>query len=94
MRLTSILEDVCSIPVGQGSGVAVSSDLVWLWCRLAAAALIRPLAWERPHGTGAAPKRKNGEGSPWAPLVAQQCLLPSRRLMTSVNRESVFLLGV
>ena len=27
-----------------------SSDLVllWLWCRLAAAALIRPLSWELP----------------------------------------------
>ena len=29
------------------------SDLVllWLWCRLAAAALIRPLAWEPPYAT-------------------------------------------
>ena len=28
--------------------------LLWLWCRLAAAALIRPLAWELPHAVGAA----------------------------------------
>ena len=33
-----------------------SSDptLLWLWSRLAAIALIRPLAWEPPHATGAA----------------------------------------
>ena len=33
-------------------------DPVWLWCRLAAAALIRPLAWELPQTAGAALKRK------------------------------------
>ena len=36
-----------------------SSDLalLWLWCRLAATAQIRPLAWEPPHAAGAALKR-------------------------------------
>ena len=28
--------------------------LLWLWCRLVAMALIRPLAWEPPGATGAA----------------------------------------
>ena len=34
--------------------------LPWLWCRLEAAAPIRPLAWEFPNatGTGAALKKK------------------------------------
>ena len=32
--------------------------LLWLWCRLAAAAPIRLLAWEPPYGTDAALKRK------------------------------------
>ena len=27
---------------------------MWLWCRLAAAAPIRPLAWEPPYAEGAA----------------------------------------
>ena len=50
--------------VGQGSGGALScgvgrrlgSDpqLLWLWCRLAARALIRPLAWEPPYAVGTA----------------------------------------
>ena len=30
--------------------------LLWLWCRLAAAALIGPLAWELPYAAGAALK--------------------------------------
>ena len=28
--------------------------LLWLWCRLAATAPIRPLAWEPPHAAGVA----------------------------------------
>ena len=42
-----------------GVGRRPSSDLVllWLWHRLAAAALMWPLAWEFPHATGAALKR-------------------------------------
>ena len=32
--------------------------LLWLWCRLAAVAPIRPLAWELPSATNAALKRK------------------------------------
>ena len=37
-----------------------SSDpaLLRLWCRLAAAALIRPLAWQPPHASGAALERR------------------------------------
>ena len=31
--------------------------LLWLWHRLAAAAPIRPLAWEPPYATGAAQEK-------------------------------------
>ena len=43
-----------------GVGHRHGSDLVllWLWCRLAATALIRPLAWEPPCAAGAALKRQ------------------------------------
>ena len=49
----------------KGSGIALScvvdhrhcSDLVLLWCRSAAAAPIRPLAWEHLYATGVALKR-------------------------------------
>ena len=33
--------------------------LLWLWCRLAAVALIGPLAWELPYAASAALKSKN-----------------------------------
>ena len=37
-----------------GVGGRRGSDLVllWLWCRLATVALIRPLAWEPPYALG------------------------------------------
>ena len=39
-----------------GVGRRCRSDLalLWLWHRLAATALVRPLAWEPPNATGAA----------------------------------------
>ena len=55
--------------MGKGSGVAVTcvvgqrrgSDpvLLWLWCRQAATALIRPLAWELLYAEGTALKEKD-----------------------------------
>ena len=32
--------------------------LLWLWCRLAVVALIRPLAWKLPYATGMVLKRQ------------------------------------
>ena len=37
-----------------GGGRRCGSDLVLLWCRLAAVAPIQPLAWEPPYAAGAA----------------------------------------
>ena len=52
--------------MGRGSGIAVNCgvgyrhglDPTWLWCRLAAVALIGPLAWEPPDAMGVALKSK------------------------------------
>ena len=71
---TNIHEDTCLIPgslsrlrIWHCCGCAVGhrhgSDpmLLWLWCRPAATAWIRPLAWESPYATGVAvkiPKKK------------------------------------
>ena len=43
-----------------GVGCRRSSDpeLLWLWCRLVATALIRPLAWEPLYAVGAALGKK------------------------------------
>ena len=45
-----------SCDVGGRRGLNLA--LLWLWCRLAAIALIRPLAWEPPHVPCVALKRK------------------------------------
>ena len=47
-----------------GIGLRFSLDpkWPWLWCRPAAAAPIRLLAWELPHAAGVALKRKEEEG--------------------------------
>ena len=43
-----------------GVGCRWGSDpvLLWLWCRPAAMALIRPLGWELPYAAGVALKRQ------------------------------------
>jgi len=78
-NLTSILEDVglihslaqwvkdlgidmnCGVGHGSGSDLA----LLWLWCRLAAAAPMRPLAWEPPYAAGAALKENKNSNNNW-----------------------------
>ena len=37
---------------GAGHRRGLDLALLWLWCRPAAAAAIRPLAWELHHGCG------------------------------------------
>ena len=68
MNLTSIHKDDGSISASGiwrcmscSVGYIRGLDPMLLWCRLAAVALIPPLAWERPYAVGAPPpqKRKN-----------------------------------
>jgi len=75
---SNIHEDVGSIPGPThwvtGSGIALSYGvghrrgldpvLLLLWRRLAAAALIQPLAWELLYAAGVAIKRKNKSNPP------------------------------
>ena len=39
---------------GVGCRHGLDPALLWLWCRPAATAPIRPLAWEPPYATGTA----------------------------------------
>ena len=43
---------------GTGRRCGSDPELLWLWCKLAAIAQIRPLAWEPPYAMGAALKSK------------------------------------
>ena len=47
----------CGVGCGHGSDLA----LLWLWCRLAATAPIRPLAWKPPYAMGVALKRQKDQ---------------------------------
>ena len=73
MNPPSIPEDVGSIPgpaqlvkgsagitlsYGVGHRLSLDLALLWVWCRLAAAAPIQPLVWEPPYATGLALKKK------------------------------------
>ena len=64
-------EDTDSIP-GLTQWVK-DPKLLWLWCRPAAVALIRPLAWEPPCITGTALKRQQQQKK-MCPTIAK-CLL-------------------
>ena len=43
---------------GVGHRCGLDPVLLWLWCRLAAVAPVRSLAWEPPHAVGMALKSK------------------------------------
>ena len=46
---------------GVGCRHGLDPGLLWLWCRLAATAPIRPLVWEPPYATGAALEKTKKE---------------------------------
>ena len=56
-------------------------ELLWLWHRQAATALIQPLAWEAPYATGVALKDKKEKEKTFhssllsEPFVRLHCLL-------------------
>ena len=54
---------------GVGCRLSLDPELLWLWCRLAAVALIRPLPWELPYAEGAALKSKEKKKSKAIALV-------------------------
>ena len=49
-----------ALPMSCGVGCRWGSDptLLWLWCRLVAAAPIQPLAWQLPYAAGVTLKSK------------------------------------
>ena len=52
--------------------------LLWLWRRLAAAALIPPLAWKLPNGAGIAVKRKKEKKDIMGALDSDGSITPKK----------------
>ena len=65
-----------------GLGRRCCSDLalLWLWCRLAAVAPIKPLAWEPPQATGVALKGKQNKTKKQTKKMSQCSELPKSDL--------------
>ena len=63
-----------------GVGCRLGSDpaLLWLWCRLAAVALLGPLAWELPYAAEAAQRNsKKKDKKKIYNIVLILCLTPA-----------------
>ena len=50
--LTQWVKDLASVSCGVGRRCGSDPELLWLWHRPAATALIQPLAWETPYALG------------------------------------------
>jgi len=91
------------VSCGVGCRCGLDPVLLWLWCRLAATAPIRPIAWEPPYAAGAAlemakrPKKKkkkkscpnySSRGKPCSPH--KLALLWFFKLLPSITRSLQF----
>ena len=66
---------------GVGHRYGSDLELLWLWCRLVATALIGPLAWEHPYASGAALKKKRQ-------IKTSLCCTPFSTLPQALHPES------
>ena len=58
---------------GVGWGCGSDPEMLWLWRRPAALALIRPLAWEPPYAAGVA-RKKNPKKKHLEPVFSTKCV--------------------
>ena len=80
----------CGIGHRRGSDPA----LLWLWCRLEATVLIRPLAWEPTYAAGAAQEmaKKKKKRISFSYLVMYPMKIGKN--LTDIDHKDGFILGV
>ena len=74
--------------MGCGVGRRCGSNLalLWLWCRLAETALVRPLVWEPPYAMGVALKgQKTKQTKKSSPCQPPHSLMPAHRHLGTPN---------
>ena len=79
-----------SVAMNCGVGCRGGSDpeLLWLWCRLAAVALIWPLAWELPYATQAPPPPKKEKGQ-----NSYKCIKTNSKIFKNLGHLAYWLTG-
>ena len=72
--------------MGCGVGCRRGSDptLLWLWHRLVATALIRPLAWEPPYPVGVAQEMAKRQTNKQSMRADQHAMLEKRRISSLI----------
>ena len=61
LGLTRWVKDPVAMSCGVGHRCGSDTELLWLWHRPAAVALIIPLAWEPPYAMGGSLKRQKSK---------------------------------
>ena len=84
-----------SCSVGHRLGLDPAWLWLWLWPRLAATALIRPLAWDLPYAMGAALKKKciikkvKRKPTEWEKIVENP--VSDRIILSVFNIQNIYL---
>ena len=69
---------------GVGHRRSSNLELLYLWCRPAATAQIRPLAWEPPYAVGAALERKKTKAEIYK--IVYECLRNTESPVENKNK--------
>ena len=72
---------------GVGRRCSLDPELLLLWCRQAAVALIRPLAWEHPYATGGALEKTKYKEFPGGLAVTDPAIVTAVTWVQCLTQE-------
>ena len=76
---------------GVGHRHSSDSELLWLWCRPAATALIQPLAWEPPYAAEAAQEmaKRQQQQKSWFIFSSQKVMVSTRPYILAITLQEI-----